>query len=68
MIAGFLATQFPDDDEERGRVREELQSVQPIGGMNTPEEVASTICFLGTPALSGRPAWRSRSTGGFVAR
>jgi len=55
-------------ESERERVRADLKSVQPIGRMNTPEEAASGICFLGTPALSGTTGVALPVDGGFVAR
>ena len=60
LIDDFLETQFPDEAE--------LHAVQPIARMNTPEEVASAILRLGTPASSGTTGVALPVDGGFVAR
>ena len=52
--------QLPDEAE--------LHAVQPIERMNTPEEVASAILWLGTPASSGTTGVALPVDGGFVAR
>ena len=67
MIDDFLLTQFPDD-AQRAEVRAQLHAIQPIARMNTPEEVASAIVFLGTPASSGTTGVALPVDGGFVAR
>ena len=67
MIDDFLETQFPDE-AERAAVKAELHAVQPIARMNTPDEVASAILWLGTPASSGTTGVALPVDGGFVAR
>ena len=67
LIDDFLETQVPDE-AERAAVKAELHAVQPIARMNTPEEVASAILWLGTQASSGTTGVALPVGGGFVAR
>lgn len=66
-IDDFLRRQLPDA-EAVAVARAELQEVQPIGRMNTIEEVGRSIAFLAGPDSSGITGIALPVDGGFVAR
>lgn len=66
-IDDFLRRQLPDD-EAVAAARADLQEVQPIGRMNTIEEVGRSIAFLAGSDSSGITGIALPVDGGFVAR
>lgn len=66
-IDDFLRRQLPDAAAVAA-ARAELQEVQPIGRMNTIEEVGRSIAFLASPDSSGITGIALPVDGGFLAR